>query len=67
MAKEEKSPDARAIFNKLGNLVASCIMLDAVRHNILGILLQSSNSESCFLTQDRNCKPHIPSVLGIFR
>lgn len=38
MAKEEKSPDARAIFNKLGNLVASCIMLDAVRHNILGML-----------------------------
>lgn len=38
MAKEEKSPDARTIFNKLGNLVASYIMLDAVRYNTLGIL-----------------------------
>lgn len=38
MLKEEKKPQARAIFSKLGNLVASCIMLDAVRHSIPGSL-----------------------------
>lgn len=38
MMKVEKKPHARAIFSKLGNLVASCIMLDAVRHNIPGLL-----------------------------
>jgi hypothetical protein len=37
MLKAEKAPDAAAIFKKLGNLVASCIMLDAVRHNIPGL------------------------------
>jgi hypothetical protein len=36
MTKEEKKPNAHAIFSKLGNLVASCIMLDSVRHNIPG-------------------------------
>jgi hypothetical protein len=29
-------PKASAIFERLSNLVASCIMLDAVRHNIRG-------------------------------
>ena len=38
MVKAEKAPDAGAIFKKLGNLIASCIMLDAVRHNIPGLL-----------------------------
>lgn len=37
MLKEQKAPDANAIFQKLGNLVASCIMLDAVRHSIPGL------------------------------
>ncbi|CZR51334.1 uncharacterized protein PAC_01209 [Phialocephala subalpina] len=37
MARDEKpAMDAPTIFTKLRNLVASCIMLDAVRHNILG-------------------------------
>lgn len=38
MMKQGKNLHARAIFSKLGNLVASCIMLDAVRHNIPGLL-----------------------------
>jgi hypothetical protein len=38
MLKEDKAPDARSIFKRLGNLIASCIMLDAVRHNIPGLL-----------------------------
>ncbi|KAE9366741.1 FabD/lysophospholipase-like protein [Stipitochalara longipes BDJ] len=36
MTKAEKIPDAHAIFSKLGNIVASCIMLDAVRHKVPG-------------------------------
>jgi hypothetical protein len=44
MIKEEKKPDAHAIFSKLGNLVASCIMLDAVRHNVPGSLFPMQNS-----------------------
>ncbi|KAF8847642.1 hypothetical protein BDZ45DRAFT_315849 [Acephala macrosclerotiorum] len=41
MKKEEKpAMDALAIFTKLGNLVASCIMLDAVRHNVPGTATQ---------------------------
>jgi len=39
MVQEVRNPDARAIFKRLGNLVASCIMLDAVRYNIPGLLL----------------------------
>ena len=38
MIKSERKPDAQAIFNKLSRLIASCIMLDSVRHNILGML-----------------------------
>lgn len=37
MTKQEKRPDPSIIFNKLGQLVASCIMLDTVRHNTLGL------------------------------
>jgi len=42
MAEEEKALNAYqavAIFNRLGKLVASCMMLDTVRHNIPGVLL----------------------------
>jgi hypothetical protein len=49
MAREEPRPKARTIFNKLGNLIASCIMLDTVRNKVLG--MHSSNydeSESKF-------------------
>jgi hypothetical protein len=36
MMNQETRPDGRAIFNKLAFLVASCIMLDAVRNNFKG-------------------------------
>ncbi|TVY37768.1 hypothetical protein LSUB1_G004421 [Lachnellula subtilissima] len=32
---QQTTPDARAIFERLGHLVASCILLDAARHRIL--------------------------------
>jgi hypothetical protein len=67
MMKEEKKPHARAIFSKLGNLVASCIMLDAVRHNIPGFYSPKSNLEPSFLTQHRDCKPNISSILRLPR
>jgi hypothetical protein len=43
MLKWQKAPDANAIFKKLGNLVASCIMLDAVRHSIPGLCFTNLN------------------------
>lgn len=36
MKDEGRGQTPKAIFNKLGNLVGSCIMLDAVRHNVPG-------------------------------
>jgi hypothetical protein len=43
MLKGQRAPDANAIFKKLGNLVASCIMLDAVRHSIPGLCSTNLN------------------------
>jgi len=36
LMKQEARPDGRAIFDRLAFLVASCIMLDAVRNNFKG-------------------------------
>lgn len=41
MKEEKPAMDALEIFTKLGNLLASCIMLDAVRHNVPGLLYPS--------------------------
>jgi hypothetical protein len=62
MMKEEKKPHARAIFSKLGNLVASCIMLDAVRHNIPGLSSTKVQFKAIVLTRRRDCKPNISSI-----
>ncbi|KAH8684241.1 hypothetical protein BGZ60DRAFT_397086 [Tricladium varicosporioides] len=35
--KSQGRLDSKSIFNKISNLVGSCIMLDAVRNNVLGI------------------------------
>jgi hypothetical protein len=40
--RSEKKPQARAIFTKLSQLIASCILLDSVRHNILGMQITAS-------------------------
>ena len=37
MMEQKEHTDAHSIFNKLSYMVASCIMLDSVRHNILGM------------------------------
>jgi hypothetical protein len=37
MQKSMPNPDATFIFDRLSNLIASSIMLDAVRHNIRGL------------------------------
>ncbi|ORX97103.1 hypothetical protein BCR34DRAFT_524516 [Clohesyomyces aquaticus] len=42
MMEQEDEPDARVIFGKLSCMVASCIMLDSVRHKIKG------NADSIF-------------------
>ncbi|KAF2465550.1 FabD/lysophospholipase-like protein [Lindgomyces ingoldianus] len=42
MVEQEDDPDARVIFSKLSCMVASCIMLDSVRHKIKG------NADSIF-------------------
>jgi hypothetical protein len=65
MAKEEPRPKPRTIFNKLGNLVASCIMLDTVRNTVLGTYsINHYESEAKF---NRNCKSYLSSVPESFR
>jgi hypothetical protein len=49
MANKEKAVDrsqAIAIFNRLGKLVASCMMLEIVRHNIPGALFTELDLEA---------------------
>ena len=68
MMKSERKPDARGIFNKLSQLIASCIMLDSVRHNILGMLiLPFPIPQICMLTPNRYCGPYLSSVYRISR
>lgn len=43
LKNQQTTPDARAIFERLSHLVASCILLDAARHKILGLSHKYSN------------------------
>lgn len=51
---QQTRPDARAIFERLSHLVASCILLDAARHKILGSSDRYSHDSDDPLTHDRN-------------
>lgn len=59
---QQTQPDARAIFERLSHLIASCILLDAARHKILGLLDRCSFHSKTLLIQNRNCGSHIPSL-----
>jgi hypothetical protein len=61
--KSERKPDARAIITKLSQLIASCIMLDSVRHNILGMQISLfALVQICKLTTNRYCGSYLSSV-----
>jgi hypothetical protein len=50
MVKQEPTPNAPVIFDKLSFFLASCMMLDAVRNNIKGRLAQEAHLSMTPLT-----------------
>jgi hypothetical protein len=62
MMEQKKHTSGRSIFDKLSNMIASCIMQDSVRHNIKG--MSSTDNHGTVLIQNRNCGPDFPTIPG---
>jgi hypothetical protein len=54
--------DARVIFQKLGYMVASCIMLDSVRHKIKGSLVSPVLHIETYANDNRDCRSYSSAV-----
>ena len=58
----EIETDAQVIFRKLGYMVASCIMLDSVRHRIKGSLVSPVLHKEIYTNCSRDRRSYFPSV-----
>ena len=61
MQQQTPRPNATAIFEQLSSMIASCIMLDSVRHEIRGKCTLSGKKEFQ-LTHHRQCGAYFPRV-----